>query len=765
MTAQYNINKSNGDKVGAVMVVGGGIGGMQASLDLANAGFKVYLVEDTPAIGGVMAQLDKTFPTNDCSMCTISPKLIEVGKHLNIDIITNAQAEEVQGKAGNFTVKVRKRPSYIDPDKCNSCGDCIECCPVEVESEFDEGLMSRKAVYKRYPQAIPNVVAIDKRGIPPCKDNCPAGIHVQGYVALIAQEKFKEALDLIRKNNPFPAVCGRVCTHPCENSCTRNKVDDPIAIMFLKRFVSDWEYTQEEPEIPVIENKREEKIAIVGAGPAGLSAAFYLALDGYQVTIFEAASKPGGMMIWGIPDYRLPREILNQDIEYIQRLGVEIKTNTPIGPGLTFDDLLTQGFQAVFLGVGAQKSMKLGVEGEDLKGVVHGVDYLREINSDKDISLGDRVAVIGGGNVAVDVVRTALRKGSKEAFIIYRRSREEMPALEEEIIEAEEEGVEIHYLAAPKRILDKDGKLTGIECIRMELGEPDDSGRRRPIPITGSEFTLEVDSVVPAIGQSIDLSFLPEEKEWNVAKRGSLEVDPITCATNIPEIFAGGDMVTGPATVVEAIGAGREAAISISRYLQGIDLYEGRERKLPVVDITPEEMKKQTRQNPPKVSVSERIQNFQEVQKGFTEKEAVAEANRCLNCGVCSECFQCVEACGAGAVIHDMKEEIMEIKVGAIVLTPGFEKFNPELKGEYGHGRMKNVVTSIEFERILSASGPYQGHVVRPSDHKEPEKIAWIQCVGSRDSLCGNEYCSSVCCMYATKEAIMAVDHVHGLEA
>jgi heterodisulfide reductase subunit A-like polyferredoxin len=750
--------------VGAVMVIGAGIGGIQAALDLAESGFRVYLVEEEPAIGGIMAQLDKTFPTNDCSMCIISPKLVEVGRHLNIDILSYAEVEKLEGTAGNFTVHIKQKPRFVDLEKCTGCGDCAKVCPVEIANEFDAGLINRKAIYKRYPQAIPNAFAIDKRGTSPCKDACPAGIHVQGYVALIAQRKFKEALSLIRKHNPLPAICGRICTHPCETACTRNKVDDPINIMCLKRFVTDWEYGQEESEMPTVKEPRDEKIAVVGSGPAGLSAAFYLALEGYKVTVFEALPEPGGMLRWGIPDYRLPGEILNKDISYIQKLGVKIKTNTVIGPGLSIDDLFKEGFKSVFLSVGAQKSMRLKIEGEDLQGVVHGVDYLRAINGGEDFPLGDRVAVIGGGNVAIDVVRSALRKGSKEAFIIYRRSCEEMPALDEEIKEAEEEGVKINYLMAPQRIIGRDGKVSGIECIRMELREPDESGRRRPVPIKGSHTTITVDSVVPAIGQSIDLSFLPKEQNWTISRHGSLLVDPVTFATSVPGVFAGGDMVTGPATVVEAVGAGREAAISISRFLNGICLADGRGRKLPVAELEPEEIKKQPRQNPLKVAIPERIHGFQEVQQALTEKEAVTEAQRCLDCGICSECLQCVDACLAKAIYHDMQEDHTALKVGSIILAPGFSLTDPNLREEYGYKQYQNVVTSLEFERILSASGPYQGHIKRPSDESGPARIAWIQCVGSRDTSFNKGYCSSVCCMYATKEAIIAKEHASDIQ-
>lgn len=745
--------------VGAVLVIGGGVGGIQAALDLANSGFKVYVVEEESAIGGKMAQLDKTFPTNDCSMCIISPKLVEVGRHLNIEVLSYAEVVRLEGEPGNFSVQIKQKPRFIELDRCTGCGDCAKVCPVEVPNAFDENLSRRKAAYKRYPQAIPNAFAIEKRGISPCKANCPAGIHVQGYIALIKQKKFKEALNLIRKNNPLPSICGRVCTHPCETACSRSKVDDPIAIMHLKRFVSDWEYSQKELEVPRVETKREERVAIIGAGPAGLSAAYYLALEGYSVTIFESSSEPGGMLYWGIPEYRLPRAILKKDIEFIKQLGVEIRTNTPIGEQFSLEDLLAAGFKAIFLGVGAQKSTRLNIEGENLAGVIPGIDYLKAINSGKELPLGNRVAVIGGGNVAIDVVRTAIRKGTKEVFILYRRRREEMPALPEEIREAEEEGVKIHYLVAPKKIIGKEGKVVGLECLRMELGEPDESGRPRPVPIAGSEFILEVDSVIPAIGQSIDLSCLSQGKDWNISRRGTLVVDPITYATNIPGIFAGGDMVSGPATVVEAIGAGREAAISIARYLQGMDLHEGREKKLPVAEITPQEIKKHPRYHPPKLSVTERIKNFQEVQQGFSEEEAILEASRCLNCGICSECLQCVDACLAKAINHTMTEKYLNLKVGSVIIAPGFSLTDPILRAEYGYGCYPNVITSLEFERILSASGPFQGHICRPSDHAAPKRIAWIQCVGSRDQSINKGYCSSVCCMYATKEAIIAREH------
>ncbi|MEA1964134.1 MAG: NAD(P)-binding protein [Candidatus Aerophobetes bacterium] len=756
---------SKKDKVGAVMVVGGGIGGIQASLDLAESGFKVYLVEKDLSIGGVMAQLDKTFPTNDCAMCILSPKLVDCGRHFNIEMLTGSEVQSIEGEEGNFKVRVKKHPRFVDLAKCTGCGDCAEVCPVEIPSEYEENLINRKAIYRPFTQANPSAFGIDKRGTPPCRAACPLHVNAQGYVALMAQGKFKEALELIREKNPLPGICGRVCTHPCEDECQRQRVDEPIAIMLLKRFAADYERGVDF-ELK-IEKEKNKKIAIIGSGPAGLTAAYDLRKLGYKPIIFEALPVAGGMLSVGIPDYRLPKDILRKEIGILENFGIEIKLNTPIGENLTLKDLKNDGYEAIFIAVGAHISMKLQVPGEDLKGVHHGVEFLRRINSGKKVEIGEKVVVIGGGNAAIDAARTVYRLGAEQVTIVYRRSRVEMPANEEEIKEAEKEGIEILYLATPTRILGKDGKVNQVQCLRMKLGEPDASGRRRPIPVEGSEFIIDTDTIIPAIGQSSDLSFLGSHHKFNLVRGRRFEVDPLTLETNIKGIFAGGDAVTGPNTVIEAMAAGRKAAISIDRYLQGEDMRinregEGTQKSELEVDI--EGVEPEKRIEVPTLSLNERKENFKEVVLGFSEEEAINEAKRCLACGGCSECMQCVEACKAEAVLHDMVEEDVEVNVGSVVLFPGFDEFNPQLKEEYGYKRFPNVISSIEFERILSASGPYQGHVRRISDDKHPEKIAWIQCVGSRDSKIGRGYCSSVCCMYSTKEALVTKEHAPDTE-
>jgi len=753
------------DKVGAVMVVGGGIGGVQASLDLAESGFKVYLVEKNLSIGGVMAQLDKTFPTNDCAMCILSPKLVDCGRHRNIEMLTGSEVQSVEGEAGNFKVRVKKHPRFIDLDKCTGCGDCAEVCPIEIPNEYEENLINRKAIYRPFTQATPGAFGIEKRGTPPCRATCPLHVNAQGYLALISQGKFKEALALVREDNPLPGICGRVCTHPCEDECQRQRVEEPIAIALLKRFIADYE---KEVDFDLkIEKEKDSKIAIIGSGPAGLTAAYNLRKMGYKPAIFEALPVAGGMLAVGIPDYRLPKDILRKEINILENFGIEIRLNTPIGDNLTIENLKNDGYEAIFIAVGAHVSMKLGIPGEDLKGVYHGVEFLRKVNLGEKVEAGEKVVVVGGGNAAIDAARAVHRLGAKKVTIVYRRSRVEMPANEEEIEEAEREGIKILYLATPTRILGKKGRVNQVECIHMRLGEPDASGRRRPIPIEGSEFIIDADMIIPAIGQSSDLSFLGSHHQFNLVRGRRFEVDPLTLETNIKGIFSGGDGVTGPNTVIEAMAAGRKAAISIGRYLNGEDMRINREEEgtqKSEIEADIEEVKPEKRARIDVLPLNKRKGNFKEVVLGFNEEEAIKEAKRCLACGGCSECMQCVEACKAEAVIHNMVEEDVEIDVGSVILFPGFDEFNPQLKEEYGYKRFPNVVSSIEFERILSASGPYQGHVTRMSDNKHPKSIAWIQCVGSRDSKIGRGYCSSVCCMYSTKEALITKEHAPDIQ-
>jgi len=750
----------------SALVIGGGIAGIQSALDIADAGFPVYLVEKEPSVGGHMAQLDKTFPTLDCSACVLTPKMVDVAHHENIKLITYAEVESVEGYVGNFKVKVKKKPRYVDEEKCTGCAECANICPVKdvVPNDFDLGLSKRGAVYIPFPQAIPMVYTIDKiEGVPPCRLGCPARVNVQGYVALIAQGRYKEAIDLIREVNPLPAICGYVCPHPCEEECNRREIDDPIAIAALKRFAADnIDYDDAEDAEDATKEKRAEKIAIIGSGPAGLTAAYYLAKSGYPVRIFEKLPVPGGMLAAGIPEYRLPRDILKKEIEYIKREGEKIEIETGVEIDKDGFETLNRDYNAIFISIGADKSIALGIRGESLKGVVHGVEFLRELNLGNNVEPGKKVAVVGGGDVAIDAARCALRLGS-DVTIVYRRSREEMPAREEEVADAEEEGVKITYLTNPSRIIGDD-RVQGMECVKMELGEPDKSGRRRPVPIEGSEFILDVDTVILAVGQQSALGFL--EGSGIEIDGNWVKVDG-NGRTNVEGVFAAGDAVTGPATVIDAIAGGRKAAEAIDSYLRGAPLPESEDEekeKIGIEDIKTRlpELEKKERRKIAKIPIKRRRDSFEGVELGFTEEDAIEEAKRCLRCGICADCRLCETVCEADAINHEMEEEVMDIDVGAIIAATGYDLFNPSLEPNYGY-EYDEVITGLEFERLCNASGPTLGKI--EINGKEPKEVVFISCVGSREERerresTGNEYCSRVCCMYIAKQAHLVQEHI-----
>ena len=595
-------NESHKDVIPEALVIGAGIAGMQAALDIAEKGFKVHLVEKDPSIGGHMAQLDKTFPTLDCSACIITPKMVDTANHPNINLLTYSEVVHIEGKAGHFKVILRKKPRYVDVTKCTACADCVAQCPVTLPNEFDMELGKRKAIYVPFPQAVPLKYTIDRRGIPPCTATCPLHCNAQGYVALISQGKFKEALALVREKLPFPGILAYACSHPCEKECKRIEEDRPIPICHLKRFLVDH---VEEPEIELKPSQeKDQKVAIIGGGPSGLVAAYDLRKLGYQATLFESRNDLGGLLTHGFPSYRLPRQVIEKDLSIINKMGIEIRLHTEVGKDVS-PETLRQSFDAIFIGVGT----------------------------------------------------------------------------------------------------------AGAESITHIF------------------------------------------KELNSTRKGTIQVSPISLETNLKGVFAGGDSVTGPGTIIESMAHGRRAAISIDRYLRGEDLVEGRESEgkqiSPFQSTLPDSKRKEKEVLPDMVKP---------LGSGLASEEAIEEANRCLNCGGCSDCGECAKYCQPKAIVYGMKEERIELQVGAIVLSTGFDPFDPKKKPEFGYGVYPNVLHGLELERLCSASGPTKGEILIQG--KKPKEVVFIHCVGSRDKTVDNEYCSRVCCMFTAKQAHLLRDKI-----
>lgn len=482
---------------------------------------------------------------------------------------------------------------------------------------------------------LPEAEAGDKGGYPPCQVACPAKVNGQDFLYLIAQSKFNEALELVRRAMPFPGVCGRVCTHPCERECERGKVDEPLAIRWLHRFLADYELKIGKQKAAPIEKTKPNKVAIIGSGPAGLSCAYDLIRRGYPVTVFEAAPKAGGLLRYGIPEYVLPKEILDNEIGYIEELGVEIKTNSPVKD---LQSLFDQGYKAIFLGIGCPESMKLGIPNEDAEGVIYALDFMRQVNSGLNIDLGNRVVVIGGGGVAIDAARLSLRLGANEVHLVCLETRDltskdRMLAQDQEIEEAENEGVIIHPCLGPKEILTNKGKVIGLETVVCTSVREED-GRFAPKFAEGPAPTIEADTIIIAIGQR------PSTRDFEEVERapsGTFKVDETTLETNIKGVFAGGDAILGPSDVITSIGTGQEAAISIELYLEGADLKKARPAPLKKVEEVPKEgVKAEARAVMPVLELEKR-KSFAEVELGLDEETAREECKRCLNCGIYAE--------------------------------------------------------------------------------------------------------------------------------
>jgi heterodisulfide reductase subunit A-like polyferredoxin len=548
--------------------------------------------------------------------------MVDTANHPNINLLTYSEIVRVEGKAGHFKVTVRKKPRFVDVTKCTGCGDCAAQCPVTLPNEFDMGLGNRKAIYISFPQAVPLKYTMDRRGTSPCTATCPLHCNAQGYVALISQGKFKEALALVREKLPFPGILAYACAHPCERECKRIEEDRPISICHLKRFLVD---QVEEPEFKFsLPEEKSQKVAIIGSGPSGLTAAYDLRQKGYRVTLFESQGEMGGLLTHGFPSYRLPRQVIEKDLSVIEKMGIEVRLNTEVGKDISPETLL-QSFDAIYLATGSS--------------------------------------------------------GAASIYSVFK-------------------------------------------------------GLKMPPPPRPS----------PSGGEG-------EGGGLEITRKGTIRVNPVTLETGLRGVFAGGDLVTGPGTIVESMAHGRKAAISIDRYLRGQDLFQGRESEgtqiSPLRSLLPYSKRMEREVLPDMVKP---------LRTGLTLEEAMEEAKRCLNCAGCSDCGECAKACQPKAINYEMKEEIVELYVGSIIVATGFDPFNPKLKPEFGYGKYPNVLHGLEIERLCSASGPTKGEIIIQG--KKPKEVIFIHCVGSRDKAAGNEYCSRVCCMYTAKQAHLLRDKI-----
>jgi heterodisulfide reductase subunit A len=697
--------------------------------------------------------------------------MVSVGHHPKIKLLAYSEIESVTGYVGNYQVHVRRKPRYVDETKCTGCGNCATVCPIDVKNEFDHGLSTRKAAYRFSAQSVPGAYAIDKKGIAPCRAACPTDQRAQGYIALVKQKRYADAYWAIRREHTFPSVCGRVCNRNCEAACSRGKVDDPVNVMGIKRFVADWAYKHRD-ELPNMRNKSiigtafqhnpaptGKQVAIIGAGPAGLTVALDLVRLGHKVKVFDAQPEAGGMIRVGIPPHRLPYEMLDWEVQQILDEGVELQLNTWIDdiPGLLKENYEGGPYDAVLIASGAHVAKKVEIPGKDHPDNWLSLPFLKLVClGDPPDLTGKRIAVIGGGNVALDCARSSVRIGACECRMIFRKPKGEMTGFEWEVEIAEEEGVTMCGETMFKEILVENNKVVGVKCVHTEYHGYDARGRILIDELPGTEHVLPADIVIWATGQGCDLSFLPEDGSVKPAKSG-IDSDE-NMMTSLPGVFVAGDVHRGSTFyVVDAIGEGHHAARCMDRYLRG-DQGLSEPVLPPIMELSETEVRARLARGEaspaPRVRIStipleERYHNFNEVDLTLTEEEVLLEAERCVRCGTCAECLECVAACDRGAIDHNMQEYHEEFTVGTIVLATGFRDFDPTRLPELNYGKLPNILTALEFERLVNASGPTTGKVVM-SDGQPPKSVAVVHCVGSRDART-NEYCSRACCMYSLK--------------
>ncbi|MCX6004934.1 MAG: FAD-dependent oxidoreductase [Chloroflexi bacterium] len=682
-------------------VIGSDVDALQAALYLAQIGADVRFITSCPAFA--------FFDSNKNDPRLFWSAVLQAIKHPSINFIYNTTSADISGTKGNFRIKTTHQLSYIDSDICTGCKKCEENCSTRLTRLQDDETITRTAIHKPYPgkKSVPSTMVIDKNEISPCRAACPLGINVQGFISLLANNKVREAYELINMTAPLGGILGRLCKHPCEEKCSRVKIDSPVSIRALHRYTYDNMDATVEKAPEADRPASSGKVAIVGSGPAGLMAAWELKRRGYEPTVFESHGTFGGMLATGIPRFRLSREIREREINKLISMGIKIRTGITVGRDIDFAYLRERDYKAFFLAIGASRNIKLNIPGEDLAGVIDCMSFLITLNQMGETFVGSNIVIIGDGNTAVDSARVAIRKNKGSVKIISWTVPEELTAAGDEIEEAFEEGVSIEYSAFPVEILGEGNKVVGVRCRRTRLtDEVMRNGWHKPEPVPGTDFVIDADHVIVAIGQSSDATQLNLEGLAVEKTSGTIKVNPLTLETNLNGVFAGGDCMRGPNNVVDAMADGMRAAESIDRYLAGSDMEMGRQEepaKIAEVDVNAIVASPSKRAQMPYLDLENRKNTYEETTSGFSAEAALEEAKRCLSCALCSECMECVKVCKANAIVHADNLQSKEIEADIILRFPDGKICGEACDQKSGNFAGMEGIYDFSFETSVSA--------------------------------------------------------------